>query len=177
MAIGKTSQVYKEVAENLKGLTEGVVLSIDPSIGSSSSMPGWAVYSESKLIASGTIVLPRMKSIPERLRTLNRAMVKLHAEYQADVLVYEEIPAQRHGMGNAGAHASLLKALGVILSVPGPTGYVGIHPVSWKALVSDQYEKGDEADAREIGRIVIQHAWEQVEELKQEPKLKKGKKK
>jgi hypothetical protein len=178
MAIGKTSQVYKEVAENLKGLTEGVVISIDPSIGSSSSMPGWAIFVAGSLtpIASGVIDLPRLESIPVRLRTLNRALVKLYAKYLPDVLVYEEIPAQRHGFGNANAHASLLKSLGVILSIPGPEGYVGIMPVSWKALVSDQYEKGDEADAREIGRIVIQHAWEQVEELKQEPKLKKGKK-
>jgi hypothetical protein len=61
-------------------------------------------------------------------------------------------------MGNANAHASLLKALGAILSVPGPDGYVGIMPVSWKKMIRNTYEKGDEADAVEIGYIVIECA-------------------
>ena len=159
MAIGKTSAVYSEISANLKGLTEGRVVSIDPSIGSSSSMPGWAVYLAGNYVESGTFDIPRDKSIPERLKHLARCMTKLYARHDPDVLVYEEIPAQRHGMGNAGAHASLLKAVGAILSVPGPDGYVGIMPVSWKALVLDTYIKGDEEDACEIGRIVIEQAW------------------
>ena len=61
-------------------------------------------------------------------------------------------------MGNAVAHASLLKALGAILSVPGPDGYVGIMPVSWKKMVRDTYTKGDEADAVEIGHVIIECA-------------------
>jgi hypothetical protein len=63
-------------------------------------------------------------------------------------------------MGNAIAHASLHKALGVILSVPGPTGFVGIMPFSWKKLVRDTYVKGDEADAVEMGYVAIEVAHE-----------------
>lgn len=86
---------------------------------------------------------------------------KLYRDFDPDVLVYEEIPAQRYGGGgNANAHASLLKALGVILSVPGPDGYVGIYPISWRKLVRETYVKGDEADAVEIGWIVIELARE-----------------
>ena len=166
MAISRTSQVYIQIAACTKELTEGAVFSCDPSIGSSSSMPGWAVYIQGKYVASGTIDLPRTKPIPDRLKTLARELTKLYSKYPCDVLVYEEIPAQRHGMGNANAHASLLKALGVILSVSGPEHTVGIMPVSWKPLISEQYQKGDEADAIEIGRIVIDQAYIQQEEAK-----------
>ena len=174
MAIGKGSKVYLEVSNNIKGLTMGVVISIDPSIGSSSSMPGWAVYRAGELVASGVISLPREKSLVTRLKALANNMRMLYRKYLPDVLVYEEIPAQRHGMGNAEAHASLLKAVGVILSIEGPEAAVGIYPVSWKGMVSEQYVKGDEADAIEIGRIVIEHAI--LQQQQSIPKKKEKKK-
>lgn len=158
MSLTKTSKAYGNIEENLKGILEGVVISIDPSIGSSSSMPGWAVYMDGEYVKSGIFEIPIHKSLPERLRILANHVRKLYNEYPADVLVYEDIPAQRYGMGNAVAHASLLKALGAILSVPGPDGYVGIMPVSWKKMVRDTYTKGDEADAVEIGYVVIECA-------------------
>lgn len=158
MSLTKTSKAYSDIQDNLKGILEGVVVSIDPSIGSSSSMPGWAVYRAGQYVASGTFDIPVHKHIPHRLRMLANHIRKLYNEYSPDVLVYEDIPAQRYGMGNAVAHASLLKALGAILSVPGPEGYVGIMPVSWKKLVRDTYQKGDEADAVEIGYVVIECA-------------------
>jgi hypothetical protein len=158
MSLTKTSKAYADIEANVKALLEGVVISIDPSIGSSSSMPGWAIYRAGKYIASGTFPIPPHKSIPERLRTLANHVRKLYNEFPPDVLVYEDIPSQRYGMGNAMAHASLLKALGAILSVPGPEGYVGIMPVSWKKMVRDTYQKGDEADAVEIGYVAIESA-------------------
>ena len=158
MSLTKTSKAYVSIEDNLKGLLEGVVVSIDPSIGSSSSMPGWAIYRAGQYVSSGTFDIPVHKSIPDRLRILANHLRKLYNEYPPDCLVYEDIPAQRYGMGNAVAHASLLKALGAILSVPGPEGYVGIMPVSWKKMVRDTYQKGDEADAVEIGHVVIECA-------------------
>lgn len=176
MAISNKSQVYGQIAENLKGLTEGVVLSIDPSCGSSNSMPGWAVYKRGTLTpyVSGRIELPLGRSLPDRLRFLSRSLTKLYIQHNPDVLVYEEIPAQRHGMGNANAHSSLLKALGAILCTPGPEGFVGIHPISWKALKSEEYVKGDEADAVEMGRIVIEEAWRQLEASKNKKEARNG---
>jgi hypothetical protein len=158
MSLTKTSKAYKDIEDNLQGILDGVVVSIDPSIGSSSSMPGWAVYMDGEYLKSGTFDIPVHKSIPDRLRILANHLRKLYNEYPPDVLVYEDIPAQRYGMGNAVAHASLLKALGAILSVPGPDGYVGIMPVSWKKGVRDTYQKGDESDAVEIGYVVIEFA-------------------
>jgi hypothetical protein len=158
MSLTKTSKAYGDIEDNLQGILDGVVVSIDPSIGSSSSLPGWAVYRAGQYVASGTFDMPIHKSIPDRLRILANHVRKLYNQYLPDVLVYEDIPAQRYGMGNAVAHASLLKALGAILSVPGPDGYVGIMPVSWKKGVRDTYQKGDEADAVEIGYVVIEFA-------------------
>jgi hypothetical protein len=158
VSLTKTSKAYGNIEDNLQGILEGVMVSIDPSIGSSSSMPGWAVYRTGQYVASGTFDIPIHRSLPDRLRTLANHIRKLYNEYSPDVLAYEDIPAQRYGMGNAIAHASLLKALGAILSVPGPDGYVGIMPVSWKKMVRDTYTKGDEADAVEIGYVVIECA-------------------
>jgi hypothetical protein len=154
--LGKDSQAYKQIEENMKSIISGVVVAIDPSIGSSSSMPGYAVYRVGELIESGTFVIEhRGVHTADRLRSLHNHVRKLYAKYDPDVLVYEDIPASRHG-GSAGSQASLLKAVGAILAVPGTTGHVGIYPVSWKSEARDTYvKKGDEADAVEIGYVAI----------------------
>lgn len=159
MTLSKTSKTYEEVRSCLHPLLEGVVCCFDPSIGSTSSQPGWAVSIAGELQASGTFEINPTGTIPARLHTLHGYVRKLYNEWDPDVCIYEQIPAQRTGGGgNAWAHASLLKSLGVILSVPGPDHYVSIFPVSWKAMVRDTYVKGDEADAREILYVVIQEA-------------------
>jgi len=154
--LGKETQAYIQIEENQKAIREGVFVSIDPSIGSSSSMPGYAVYRAGELVESGTFVIAhRGVHIADRLRSLHNHVRKLYAKYDPDVLVYEDIPASRHG-GSAGSQASLLKAVGAILAVPGTTGHVGIYPVSWKSEARDTYvKKGDEADAIEIGYVAL----------------------
>lgn len=153
--LGYKTRAYSEIQDNIKGLIEGLVVSFDPSIGSSSSMPGWAVYRAGELIDSGTFQIPYHESIPNRLRMLHNHVRLLYNKYTPDCMVYEDIPAQRQGGGNAVAHASLLKALGVILSVPGPDGYVGLLPVSWKGEARDTYIKSDVNDAIEVGWVAI----------------------
>lgn len=170
MALTTKSKAYQDISRNTQGILRGVIVCIDPSIGSSSSMPGYAVYREGKYVTSGIFEIPVSQPIPDKLRMLANHLRKLYNTYPPDCLVYEDIPAQRHGMGNAVAHASLLKALGAILSVPGPMGYVGIMPISWKKLVRDTYVKGDEADAVEMGYVVIAQA-----EIIEYDRLRKGK--
>lgn len=156
--LGKTSQAYGQIRENVKAILEGVIVSIDPSIGSSSSQPGYAVYRAGELVESGTFAIPhRGVHVADRLRTLHNHVRKLYNKYTPDVLVYEDIPASRHG-GAAGSQASLLKAVGAILAVPGPAGHVGLYPVSWKSEARETYVKGDESDACEIGWVAIQVA-------------------
>jgi hypothetical protein len=158
MAISKTSRVYEETKDNIVLLTKGRVLAVDPSIGSTSSMPGWAFYKAGVLIESGILEINPKGSVWDRLQDLSRLVRRLYKEFEIDILVYEDIPSQRQGGGNANAHASLLKAQGAIMSVPGPRAYVGIMPISWKKMVRDTYIKSDEGDAIEIGWIVIELA-------------------
>jgi hypothetical protein len=158
MSLSKTCKAYTEIRNCLTELQEGVVLAIDPSIGSSSSMPGWAVYRAGELHASGTLKINPLHSIPLRLAAVAAGMKVLIEDHAPQALVYENIPAQRQGGGNAVAHASLLMALGTILSVPGPSHHVGLYPMSWKRLARPSYKKGDMEDAIEVGWIAIQEA-------------------
>lgn len=173
--IGKTTQVYEQASKCTQFLLGGVVIAVDPSIGSTSSMPGYAVYRAGQLVESGILSVHPGNSVPHRLNQVSVKLRQLYNEYIPDVLVYEDIPAQRHG-GSAVSHASLLKAVGAVLSVAGPEYYVGIFPVTWKRLVSPGYVKSDEQDAIELGRIVIELAKRIEEERKQDAENKANKK-
>jgi hypothetical protein len=150
-------KLYQEVKNHLDDLTVGVALVVDPSIGSSSSSPGWAIYDKGKLSRSSTIDTGG-SHLPlwERARKLGEAMHALCQEYRPDILVYEDIPATSRF--NPNAQASLLKAVGVILACTDTESVIGIHPASWKNYVNKEYRKGDEEDAIEIGRIVTELA-------------------
>lgn len=156
--LSRTAQAYEQIQGCITPLLEGTIVSIDPSIGSTSSQPGWAVYRGGRFICSGTLSIKADQSVPARLRLLYHLVRQLYKEWDPDVLVYEDIPSLRQGGGNANAHASLLKAVGVILSVSGPDHYVGLLPVSWKRMARSTYVKSDEADATEIGWIAIEEA-------------------
>lgn len=160
MGPGKGTDLYVDVQGNLKLILEGTMLSVDPSVGSSSSQPGWALYMGGNLVSSGVLEIEVGTPLHYRLQTLAREMRKLYKLYDPDVLAFEDIPSQRYGGGNAEAHASLLKAVGVILSIPGPRGYIRLKPMVWKRLVRDTYVKGDQEDAEEMGRITVQVAQE-----------------
>lgn len=161
----KKSQAYIAIDKHSHAIANGIIVCIDPSIGSTSSMPGYAVYKAGILQDAGIFTINPKESIPERLTMLSHYVRKLYKLWNPDILVFEEIPAQRYGGGNAVAHASLLKSVGVILSISGPDGYVGMLPISWKKLVRESYLKGDMEDAIEIGWIAIEHA-RQIEEEK-----------
>lgn len=152
--ISPKSKLYQEVDKLSLELRTGMVLVIDPSIGSSSSRPGWAVYDTGKLYYSGTIDtggshLPLWK----RARTLADEIRALCDDFAPTLLVYEDIPATS-GF-NANAQASLLKAVGIVLAATNTEECLGIHPASWKNYVRPEYTKSDEADAIEIGWITI----------------------
>lgn len=160
--LGKDTKAYAMIQRSLLPLISGRVVAVDPSVGSTSSQPGFAVYIQGELRTSGIISIDPGLPIWDRLHKLNHGIRSLYKEWDPDVLVYEDIPAQRHSKfnnkGNAEAHASLLKALGAILSVSGPDHYVGILPISWTKMTRPDYVKGDQRDAEEIGYIAIQEA-------------------
>lgn len=156
--ISKTTKAYEPLRRNYKFLTEGSVVCIDPSVGSRSSMPGFAVYYKGELHESGTFQLNPDDPIHVRLNRLNYMVRLLYKAAEPDILVYEDVPAQRYGGGNANAHASLLKAVGAILSVSGPRDVVGLVPTSWKKMARPEYVKSDENDAIELGYVAISEA-------------------
>lgn len=173
--MSKTSKAYEAISSARLALAEGIVIAIDPSIGSSSSMPGYAVYRAGILIASGIIELVVDEDFPIKAQRLAYSVRRLYSMYDPDVLIYEEIPVGGPGR-NIASHVTLLKAVGIILSVPGPKYYVGIYPVSWKKLVRPEYIKGDEADAIEFGWICIEEAKRIIEQegIKQDRKYGKA---
>ena len=152
--ISKKTKLYQEV-DRLKGpLVYGNVLCIDPSIGSSSSSPGWAYYQGGQLVDSGLIHTGGSHlELWQRARRLGDALRLLCAEYKIDVLVYEDIPATS-GF-NQNAIASLLKAVGIVLACTTSSHVLGVHPASWKNYVRPEYKKGDKEDAIEIGWVAI----------------------
>lgn len=156
------SKMYAEVKKYANTLVVGTALVVDPSIGSSSSSPGWAIYDKGTLVTSNTIDTGG-SHLPlwQRARNLSAAMQAICQQYRPDILVYEDIPATS-GF-NQNAVASLLKAVGVILSSTDTEEVLGIHPASWKPYVrTETYIKGDQSDAIEIGHIVTNLAREIV---------------
>lgn len=148
------SALYKTVAGYVEPLLSSTVLVIDPSIGSSSSAPGWAVYENGQLHGAG-IINTGGSHLPlwQRARTLADEIKALCDDYTPSLLVYEDIPATS-GF-NANAQASLLKAVGIVLAASTTDDCLGVHPASWKNYVRPTYSKGDEEDAIEIGYIVV----------------------
>lgn len=161
--LSDTIKEYKEIRANLKPLLEGIVLCIDPSCGSkgpTGSLPGWAVSVGGQLQASGVIELPVEEDLWVRLQALHHGLRRLVKEYQPDVMVYEQIAPRRYGGGSAHSHASLLKAVGVTLSVSGPSAYVGLRPTVWTKWKRSTYVKSDEADAVEMLYVALATAEE-----------------
>lgn len=155
--ISPKSKLYQEVESRRGDLQYSTVLVIDPSIGSASSRPGWAVYIEGKLSAAGTIDTGGSHlALWKRARTLADEVRALCEDFAPTLLVYEDIPATSNF--NANAQASLLKAVGIILSASTTDDCLGIHPASWKNYVRPSYTKGDKEDAIEIGYVAVELA-------------------
>lgn len=152
--ISPKGKLYQEVSRLKSPLIYGTVLSIDPSIGSSSSSPAWAIYRSGELVDSDTIFTGGSHlELWQRARNLGDILRMLCNENHVDVLVYEDIPATS-GF-NQNAIASLLKAVGIVLACSKSSHVLGVHPASWKNYVRPEYTKGDKEDAIEIGHVVI----------------------
>lgn len=157
---GKKTQVYANIREAALGLTRGFVLVVDPSMGSASSLPGYAVYAAGDLIDSGVLQVHTEGTRWHRLKEVYRQLENLSTAWNPSVCVYEEIPVSAHAGRSQVSHASLLLALGVTMAAVEAEAFVGIPPITWKKFVSPEYIKGDEQDAIEMGRIVIAMARE-----------------
>ena len=160
---GKSTIIYSELVAARKLLLKGNVLSIDPSIGSLSSMPGWALYQGGELVSSGCLEIDPKGAKWERLKEVYRLLRNMSKQHTIDVCVYEQVPVSAHGGRSQVSHASLLMAVGVTMVAVDARAFIGIPPITWKKHVSSDYVKGDEEDAIQMGRIVIEMAREMPE--------------
>lgn len=157
---GKDSKIYGYIRDNIKPLIEGTVLTIDPSVGSMSSMPGWAVSERGIITKSGTLSIDPRKETHEKLRELHRLLRNLSGDIQPDLCIYEQVPVSAHGGRSQVSHATLLMAVGVTMCAVSADHFIGLAPNVWKAKVRDTYMKSDEADAIEMTWIAIEMAKE-----------------
>ena len=151
---GKDTNIYRDIRGAGAIIHTGGTFSVDPSIGSMSSMPGWAYYFNSELVASGTVVIDPGAERWVRLKTLYEELHKLSSSLEIDTCVFEQVPVSAHGGRSQVGHASLLMACGVVQAAVAAEYFIGITPIVWKSRTSDDYVKGDEEDAVEMGRIV-----------------------
>jgi hypothetical protein len=154
----KTTVLYKQIRREWELLVTGRVIAIDPSCGSSSSMPAYAIYEQGRLLESSIIRLEPDLPLHKRLYTLRH---RLDMISPTDILIYEEIPPVRfygNGRTSAGSQSSLLKSVGVVLASIKADVAIGMRPSVWKKLTQASYVKSDRADAEEMGRIAIEIA-------------------
>jgi hypothetical protein len=151
----KKSAIELSVEKYASILIEGTVLSIDPSIGSRESQPGWALFKKGNLITGGTIKITPGKDVHSRLFDLRQSLMN---EFETpDLLITENIPPFMSS-GFTGNLLSLHYSVGVILSVflcP----VIRVAPVSWKKEVEDGYKKTDMNDAIMLGFTVVKRAF------------------
>lgn len=143
-------------------ILEGRILAVDPSSGSSKSLPGYAIYEKGKLIDSGVISVDTGKVLNVKLRMIADS---LRNEFPVpDVLVIENLPPF---MGNAGdgpgfgfnkSILNLHRSVGAIMSAVPCEPIVEVAPVSWRKNVPDNYVKSDENDAILMGYTVVRLA-------------------
>ena len=127
---------------------DSVIIGIDPSCGSSSSLPGYAIWEGGEITDTGVIDMPLSAELHERLAYL---AVALRDEFPLpDVLVVEDIPPRRYGGGSATGHASLLRATGAIYAAREWPEVVRLKPRTWRAHRPADWVKGDAEDARAL---------------------------
>lgn len=151
-------KVEYQTQRAISSLLEGTILVVDPSSGSASSQPGYALFSAGVLTDSGTLKIDYTKEVPRRLQDIAEC---LRNDFQpVDVLIIEDIPVLSFGR-NAHAHATLLKSVGCILSAAQYGKFVEVSPSVWHAYIAKDppdargYIKGDEWDAKIMGYCVL----------------------
>lgn len=133
-------------------ILEGTFISIDPSVGSGSSMPAWALYKQGKLVESGKWKIELDQELADRCRDLHGLVTALIKETTPLLVVVEKITAG----GRFKRMDSLLKGVGAIMVAASPLPVLEISPRTWQTMKPDDYYKSDEQDAIAIGYYVVE---------------------
>ena len=147
----------------------GKVICIDPSVGSTSSLPGIAIYSRGKLIESGTIAVKGLaRPVADRLRDIGEY---LRARGEFDILVIEDVPVTprlptgKLNVHRLPGHGSLLKAWGAAVGAVNCQQVIALTPRQWKKYLPEGYKKTDEWDAKALGHALFKYV-EEIEDGK-----------
>ncbi len=160
--INKATRLYKALAR--KGVAEAVLrgrmLVVDPSCGSQSSQPGYAIRHEGIVTDSGVIDMPIEESLDRRLFYLGRSLRTEFTE-KYDVVAIEDVPTHRFTKGRGGrtyanerSQLSLHAACHVIISSFDVDHFIRISPPTWWSFAPDDYKKSDESDALVMGHAI-----------------------
>lgn len=165
--ISTSTNLYASLRAHAQSAVTGRVLCIDPSVGSFSSQPGYAVLEAGVQVDSGVVDMPVEATRSRRLFYLRRILTEQFAEHY-DLVVVEDIPVMRfskgrggRSYGNAKAQVPLHKAVGVIESCfDAPVVFVSPH--TWRTHATPEHlhakevgESTDELDASAMGRAVV----------------------
>lgn len=164
----KTSKVYQSVSKCVKDVLEGTLIAFDPSTGSQSSMPGYAVFVKGELVESGII---KVNASDRKNVKLYEISISLRTEFpKADVIAIENIPPvsyNRKGAMRGWAIVALQRSIGAIMASFN-CEYIEVAPASWQRYKFPGYDKSDEHDAICIGLTCIDIAKQITKEKKGE---------
>lgn len=168
--MNKTSKTYQAISPLSNTILTGRVLCIDPSTGSQSSMPGYAVYDKGNLEESGIIQVNPSLNRCLRLYEISRT-IREEFDGEFDLLIVEYIPPVTYKGGmNSIAVMALQKAIGAIMGARPFPALLEIPASAWKAYKHDTYSKSDEHDAIALGNCAITVANEILLETEEKPK-------
>lgn len=157
--MNRTSKTYQSIKPLAKLIQTGRILCIDPSTGSQSSMPGFAVYQAGILVEYGTIEVDHRLNRSLRLYEISRT-IREDFSPPADILIVEYIPPMSYKGGgmNSIAIMALQKALGAIIGALPFGNLIEVPAAAWKTAKDDNYIKTDAIDAVYIGKYVLEVA-------------------
>ena len=155
--ISKRTKLDTNVLKYQQHILNGKMLVIDPSSGSSGSMPGYALFDEGIMVEYGNIEITLPNPIHVRLQELNKIILE---EFSApDVFVIENIPPSM-GFSTSGlAVRNLHRSVGTIMGAVKCEPIIEITPMSWRRYIDGyDYKKSDWNDAIVMGFAVIDRA-------------------
>lgn len=153
----KTPRYMKAIIDCADCILTGTLLAIDPSTGSKSSMPGFAVFQKGELIESGIIKVDLKGNRAQKLYQINHT---LRTDFGAPDVVAVESAGYFISKMNPASIISLQRAIGAVIAAWPVKCLVEVPSNVWQRYVPANYVKGDEMDAVAIGMCVIYKARE-----------------
>jgi hypothetical protein len=159
-----TRDVLLAAASAYRQLLEtGRVVCIDPSSGSQSSQPGFALFAAGILQASGTLKVTPDYAPSRRYRQLLAGVVELRDKFQPDVLIIEKLPLFMGSGGrmfNQQGVVNLHRSVGVIMAGMDCERVLEVSPATWHTYLRNLgkealYRKTDSNDAIVLGLTVF----------------------